>query len=68
MDGISLRVMTRELCHELFQGWENDPDIYDDMERFAAYQYDAAAVDRYFDAKQEPSRVMLAVMKDGGAI
>ena len=65
MKEISLRVMTRELCHALFQGWENDPDIYMDMGRFTAYQYAEAAVDRYFDAKQEPSRVLLAIMKDG---
>lgn len=68
MEEISLCVMTRELCRRLFQGWENDPDIYADMERFGAYHYDEAAVDRYFDAKQNDSRVMLAVMKDGAPI
>ena len=68
MEEISLRVMTRELCHRLFQGWENDPGIYADMERFSAYQYDEAAVNRYFDAKQNGSRVLLAVMKDGAPI
>lgn len=68
MSEISLCVMTRELCHELFKGWENDPDIYMDMDRFTAYQYDEAAVDRYFDAKQDPSRVLLAVLKDGAPI
>ena len=65
MEGISLCVMTRALCHALFQGWENDPDIYMDMDRFAAYQYDRSVVDRYFDAKQDPSRVLLAIMRDG---
>jgi len=68
MEEISLRVMTRELCHRLFQGWENDPDIYADMGRFGAYHYNEAAVNRYFDAKQNDSRVMLAVMKDGAPI
>ncbi len=68
MEEISLCPMTRALCHRLFQGWENDPDIYADMERFAAYQYDEAAVNRYFDAKQGGSRVMLAVMKAGAPI
>ena len=65
MEEISLRVMTRELCHELFKGWENDPDIYMDMALFTAYRYDKEAVDRYFDARQNPSRVLLAIMKDG---
>ena len=64
MKEISLRVMTRELCHELFKGWENDPDIYMDMDRFTPYQYNKNAADRYFAAKQSPSRVLLAIMKD----
>lgn len=65
MQEISLCVMTRAFCHELFQGWENDPDIYMDMAQFSVYQYSEAAVDRYFDAKQNPSRVLLAIMKNG---
>ena len=63
MKEISLCVMTRALCHELFKGWENDPDIYMDMAQFTAYQYNEAAVNRYFDARQNPSRVLLAIME-----
>ena len=55
MDEISLRIMTRELCHQLYSGWENDPSIYADMKLFTAY--------RYFDSKQNPSRVLFAIMK-----
>lgn len=62
---ISLCVMTRELCHELFRHWQNDPDIYMDMDLFAPYQYDENAVNRYFDAKQGPSRVLLAILREG---
>ena len=40
MKEISLCIMTRELCHELYQGWENDPAIYMDMDLFTVYQYD----------------------------
>lgn len=65
---ISLCPMTRALCHELFKGWENDPAVYGDMDRFAPYVYDGAAVDRYFDAKQEPGRVVLAVLLGGRPI
>ena len=65
MDQISLCVMTRELCHRLYQGWENDPAIYMDMALFSPYRYDQEAVDRYFDAKQTPDRVLFAVLKDG---
>ncbi len=68
MKEISLCVMTRELCHKLFQGWENDPAIYMDKDQFTAYHYEEAAVDRYFEAKQEPSRVLLAIMKEGEPI
>ena len=35
IDQISLCVMTRELCHQLYQGWENDPAIYMDMGQFS---------------------------------
>lgn len=65
MTDISLCLMTRELCHELYKGWENDPDIYMDMNLFKTYKYDENAVNRYFEAKQEPSRVLLAIMKSG---
>ena len=39
-----------------------------DMSLFHKYQYDAAAVDRYYDAKQVPSRILFAIMKEGKPI
>lgn len=63
MDEISLRVMTRELCHELYQNWENDPAIYMDMDLFAPYVYSADKADKYFDGKQNQTCVFFAVMK-----
>lgn len=68
MEEISLQIMSREQCHELYQGWENDPAIYMDMSLFSRYQYDAAAVDRYYDAKQVPSRILFAILKEGKPI
>lgn len=68
MTEISLCIMTRELCHELFKAWENDPAIYMDMDLFTPYKYDEDNVNRYFDAKQNPSRVLLAIMRDGKPI
>lgn len=65
MEQISLGIMTRELCQQLFQGWENDPAIYTDMGLFSPYRYDKDEVDRYFDAKQTPDRVLFAILKDG---
>ena len=60
--------MTRELCHELYKSWENDPAIYMDMNLFTTYQYDENAVNSYFESKQNPSRVLFAIMKDGRPI
>lgn len=68
MKEIFLCIMTRELCHELYKRWENDPAIYQDMDLFAPYHYDQNAVDRYFDSKQNSSRILLAIMKDGKPI
>ena len=68
MEEISLCIMTRALCHELYQGWENDPAIYVDRDLFTQYKYDETAVNRYFDSKQNPSRVLFASMKDGRPI
>lgn len=66
MDNIRLYIMTRELCHEFFRNFENDPDIFMDMSLFSKYKYDEGAVDRYFDSKQD--RVLLAIMKDDRVI
>ena len=60
--------MTRELCRELYKGWENDPAIYMDMDLFTAYEYNEKAVNKYFDSKQSPSRILFAIMKDGKPI
>lgn len=69
MEEISLRVMTRELCHALYRNWEQDPDTYIDMELFAPYVYSADRVDRYFDKRrQDPSCVYFAVMKGGAPV
>ena len=57
MEEVSLWVMTRELCHELYRNWEQDPDIYMDMELFAPYVYSADKVDQYFDKKQQDLRI-----------
>ncbi len=63
MEEISLCIMTRELCQELYRDWQNDPAIYMDMDKFEPYQYNEAVVDRYFISKQSPSRVLFAIMK-----
>lgn len=64
MDNIYLCIMTRELCHEFYKNFENDPDIFMDMSLFSKYKYDGVTVDRYFVSKQTSDRVLLAIMKD----
>lgn len=68
MEDITLRLMTRELCRELYKDWQNDPAIYMDMDKFAPYCYNEAAVDRYFDARNTLSRVFFAIMRDSKPI
>lgn len=62
---LELKKMTRDLCHELYKNWENDPSIYGDMSAFSPYVYRTESVDKYFDAKNIPSRVLFAIMLDG---
>lgn len=68
MKEVSLCIMTRELCHELFKNWENDPAIYMDRDLFVPYQYDEDTVNKYFDSKQDSSRVLFAIVRDGRPI
>lgn len=65
---IQLKKMTRELCHELYKHWSNDASIYADMSAFKPYVYNEAQVDRYFESKNEPSRILFAIMLDGSPI
>ena len=65
---ISLALMTREMCHELYRGWENDPAICMDMAYFKPYVYSPEKTDRYFDSRQESSRILFAILSDGSVI
>ena len=65
---ITLEIMTRELCHELYKEWTNDESIYMDMSLFKTFVYNEAAVDRFFDSKQNSSRILFAVMLEGKPI
>lgn len=68
MEQISLQLMTRELCHQIYKKWENDDSIYMDMGLFKTYIYDEEKVDKYFEAKQNPSRMLFAIMLGDNAI
>lgn len=65
---IELKRMTREMCRELYSGWENDEAIYMDMSLFRPYVYTQEKADAYFDKRQEPSRVLLAITLDDRVI
>ena len=62
METIELKKMTRELCHELYKDWNNDESIYMDMSLFKTFSYSEASVNRYFDLKNESSRIMFVIM------
>lgn len=68
MTEITLAPMTRELFHTLYRGFENDPDIYMDMQYYTQYAYNQEKVDERFDSLQTPERVVFAVMLDGAPI
>ena len=68
MTEITLAPMTRELFHALYRGFENDPDIYMNMQYYTQYVYNSEKVDERFDSLQTPERVVFAVMLDGAPI
>lgn len=68
MTEITLAPMTRELFHALYRGFENDPDIYMNMQYYTQYVYNQEKVDERFDSLQTPERVVFAVMLDGAPI
>lgn len=68
MTEIALKPMTRELFHTLYRGFENDPDIYMDMQYYTQYVYNSKKVDERFDSLQTPERVVFAVMLDEAPI
>lgn len=68
MTEITLAPMTRELFHTLYRGFENDPDIYMNMQYYTQYVYNQEKVDERFDSLQTPERVVFAIMLDGAPI
>lgn len=65
---ITLVPMTRELIHRLYREFENDPDIYADMQYYTKYVYNQQTVDRRFDTLQGPECVVFAILHGGAPI
>lgn len=62
---LTLTPMTRPLCHEFFREFENDPDTFMDMSRFAPYEYTPEKADQYFKQQQTPDRIVFMVLENG---
>jgi len=54
--------MNRELCHRLYQDWENDPAIYMEGQEFFTYHYDEGSVNKRFDRQQTEDRRYFAIL------
>lgn len=64
MDKIVLYPMTRELCHQYYRKFENDPAIFTDMSLFGKYQYNRDKVDKYFDSQRKENRVVFIIVRE----
>ena len=49
---LRLQPDTRESCHAFYRALRQDPALFAEGEAFVPYRYDAAEVDRRFDALQ----------------
>ena len=62
---VELKPMTRQMCHEFYREFENDPAIYGDMSKFSEFVYTQQWADAYFDRQMEKGRLLFAVYADG---
>ena len=61
---ICLCKMTKELCRCYFKDFVNDPNVYEDLSQFRAYEYSDSHVDEYWQKQQSLDRSHLAIMLD----
>ena len=55
---VSLKPMTRQMCHEFYQNFQNDPAIG----HYYEYVYTPEIADRYFDTNSVANRKLFAIM------
>lgn len=55
---VSLKPMTRQMCHEFYQNFQNDPAIG----HYYEYVYTPEIADRYFDTNSVADRKLFAIM------
>lgn len=58
MSTVSIQPMTREMCHEFYKGFQNDPAIG----HYYEYVYTPEIADRYFDTNSVADRKLFAIM------
>lgn len=61
---IRLCEMTKELARQYYKGFEMDPDLFMDIEKFRPYVYSAEKCDETVARYQRMGRVFLAIMRN----
>lgn len=61
-DEISLKTMTKDMCHAFYQRFENDPAVFAPGQTFREYVYNAQKVDEYWRKQDVPDRRVFAIM------
>lgn len=61
MSTVSIQPMTRQMCHEFYKGFQNDPAIG----HYYEYVYSPEIADRYYDKNSVPDRKLFAILVDG---
>lgn len=56
--------MTRQLCHQFFQQFELDRDLFADPAAYKPYTYDPTRCDDYYDRYVDLGRIHWAIMLD----
>lgn len=59
---VYLKSMTREMYHEFFREYQNDPDLYLNPKTYVTYVYTKESADRYIQRQIDRNRICLAIM------
>ena len=65
---ICLCNMTKPLLRQFFQGFTNDPAVFDNISQFRPFVYSEAEADDYWKRQKELGRIHLAIMLDNEPI
>lgn len=57
--------MTRKLFQTYFKCYQNDPDLFRNMDLFTPYQYSTEWVENYIARQKAKKRLIFAVMQNG---